>query len=205
MRKKTNRLLNEKIVKFCLIPGILRRMSTIFSNPVRCVTKRSQHNELLDFNSLNVLIKFSPAQRKMLETEYYVNKNFYGRDKLYASLKRKHGDAAPTQKAINDWLLQQETHQLHRRQFQSQTITPIKNVRVPNQLWMADLIDLTSRADNGFKWALTVVDVFSKFAWAVPMKNKQNQTVTAAMADIHARCETGQTGSRAREVLPLAH
>ena len=57
--KKTNRLLNEKIVKFCLIPGILRRMSTIFSHLVRCVTKRSQHNELLDFNSLNVLIKFS--------------------------------------------------------------------------------------------------------------------------------------------------
>ena len=51
--KKTNRLLNEKIVKFCLIPGILRRMSTIFSNPVHCVTKRSQHNELFDFNSLN--------------------------------------------------------------------------------------------------------------------------------------------------------
>ena len=48
--KKTNRLLNEKIVKFCLIPGILRKMSTIFSHPVRCVTKRSQHNELLDFN-----------------------------------------------------------------------------------------------------------------------------------------------------------
>ncbi len=126
----------------------------------------------------------TPAQRKMLETEYYVNKNFYGRDKLYASLQRKHGDAAPTQKAINDWLLQQETHQLHRRQFKSQTITPIKNVRVPNQLWMADLIDLTSRADNGFKWALTVVDVFSRYAWAVAMKNKQNQTVTAAMADI---------------------
>eukprot|EP01043_Picozoa_sp_COSAG02_P008889 COSAG02_NODE_293_length_25438_cov_52.630254_2_plen_191_part_00 len=37
----------------------------------------------------------TPAQRKMLETEYYVNKNFYGRDKLYASLQRKHGDAAP--------------------------------------------------------------------------------------------------------------
>ena len=30
----------------------------------------------------------------MLETEYYVNKNFYGRDKLYAALKRKHGDAS---------------------------------------------------------------------------------------------------------------
>ena len=64
MRKKTNGFLNEKIVKFCLILGILRKMSTIFSHLVHCVTKRSQHNELLDFNSLNVLIKFS---QKLME------------------------------------------------------------------------------------------------------------------------------------------
>ena len=38
----------------------------------------------------------TPAQRKMLETEYYVNKNFYGRDKLYASLKRKHRSSRRT-------------------------------------------------------------------------------------------------------------
>ena len=46
-------------------------------------------------SSGNGLFKpLTPAQRKMLETEYYVNKNFYGRDKLYAALKRKHGDPA---------------------------------------------------------------------------------------------------------------
>eukprot|EP01047_Picozoa_sp_COSAG01_P000553 COSAG01_NODE_10_length_42970_cov_93.010007_49_plen_73_part_00 len=33
------------------------------------------------------------------------------------------------QKAINDWLIKHKVHQLHRRQ--SQTITPIRNVRVP--------------------------------------------------------------------------
>jgi len=81
----------------------------------------------------------SDKQIDMLEREYYTNKNMVGRDKLFFILKRKHGDKAPTQKAINDWLVNQKTHQLHRRQFQSQTITPIRNVRVPNQLWMADL------------------------------------------------------------------
>ena len=73
----------------------------------------------------------SDKQVDMLEREYYTNKNMVGRDKLFFILKRKHADKAPTQKAINDWLINQKTHQLHRRQFQSQPITPIRNVRVP--------------------------------------------------------------------------
>jgi hypothetical protein len=109
-------------------------------------------------------------QVDMLEREYYTNKNMVGRDKLYFILKRKYGSKAPTQKAINDWLVNQKTHQLHRRQFKSQTITPIRNVRVPNQLWMADLIDMGSKPDKGYKWILTVVDAFSKYAWAVPKR-----------------------------------
>ena len=61
----------------------------------------------------------SDKQIDMLEREYYTNKNMVGRDKLFFVLKRKHGDKAPTQKAINDWLINQKTHQLHRRQFKS--------------------------------------------------------------------------------------
>ena len=40
-------------------------------------------------------------QIDMLEREYYTDKNMVGRDKLYFILKRKYGDRAPTQKAIN--------------------------------------------------------------------------------------------------------
>jgi transposase InsO family protein len=120
----------------------------------------------------------------MLEREYYTNKNMVGRDKLYFILKRKYGDRAPTQKAINDWLINQKVHQLHRRQFKSQTITPIRNVRVPNQMWQADLVDMGSKPDNGYKWILTVVDIFSKYAYARAMRNKEKQTVATAMADI---------------------
>ena len=123
-------------------------------------------------------------QIDMLEREYYTNKNMVGRDKLFFILRRKYGDKAPTQKAINDWLINQKPHQLHRRQFKSQTITPIRNVRVPNQLWQADLVDMTSKPDGGYKWILTVVDVFSKYGWARAMRNKEKQTVAVAMADI---------------------
>ena len=71
-------------------------------------------------------------QEDMLNQEYYVKKNMVGRDKIYFSLKRQYGENAPTQKAINDWLQQQKVHQLHKRQFQTKTITPIRNVKKPN-------------------------------------------------------------------------
>ena len=41
-------------------------------------------------------------------------------------------------------------------------------------LWAADLADIKnlSRYNKGVKYLLTVVDVLSKYAWVVPMKNK---------------------------------
>ena len=49
--------------------------------------------------------------------------------------------------------------------------------------FQADLVDmqrLTKDNDN-IKYLLTVIDVFSKFAWAVPLKNKQGVTVASAL------------------------
>ena len=107
-----------------------------------------------------------------------------GRDKLYFSLKRQYGANAPTQKAINDWLQQQKVHQIHKRQFQTKTITPIRNIKKPNQLWQMDLVDMGSKPDNGFKWIITAIDLFSKFAYARPMRNKERRTVVQAATDI---------------------
>jgi hypothetical protein len=43
-----------------------------------------------------------------------------------------------------------------------------------DQQWQADLADMQaiSRFNNGVHYILTVIDVFSKFAWVVPVKNK---------------------------------
>jgi transposase InsO family protein len=120
----------------------------------------------------------------MLNQEYYNKKNMVGRDKLYFSLRRQYGPDAPSQKAINDWLQQQNVHQVHHRQFASKTITPIRNIKKPNQVWQADLVDMGSKPDNGYKWILTAIDLFSKFAYARPMRNKERRTVVRTMQDI---------------------
>ena len=55
-----------------------------------------------------------------------------------------------------------------------------------NDLFQADLVDMSAmaRQNDGNRYLLTCIDVFSKRAWAVPLKNKSGETVKAAFEDI---------------------
>ena len=54
-----------------------------------------------------------------------------------------------------------------------------------NEIWAADLIDMQLFSkDNGIKYLLTVIDIFSKFAWIVPLKRKTGQEVENAFSMI---------------------
>jgi hypothetical protein len=64
-----------------------------------------------------------------------------------------------------------------------------RRVVVPqiDHTWQADLVDVSKYADenDGYKFLLTCIDVFSKYAWAVPLKNKSGKTVTEAFNNIY--------------------
>ena len=51
-----------------------------------------------------------------------------------------------------------------------------------DKIWSADLVDMQafSSFNKEFKYILTVIDVFNKNAWAVPIKDKSAATVTKA-------------------------
>ena len=48
-----------------------------------------------------------------------------------------------------------------------------------DEIWAADLTDMQafSNDNNGIKYLLTVIDIFSKFVWIVPLKRKTGQEV----------------------------
>ena len=54
--------------------------------------------------------------------------------------------------------------------------------------WPADLADMQAiaRQNKGARYLLTVIDVFSKFAWVAPIKSKDAATVTEAFQQILA-------------------
>ena len=55
-----------------------------------------------------------------------------------------------------------------------------------DEQWQADLVDMQSfaRDNKGIKFLLTVIDVLSKRAWAVPLKNKTGAEIIKAFEKI---------------------
>ena len=84
----------------------------------------------------------------------------------------------------NDWAQQlaEELHKPIRRKFKTRKVI----VNHIDEIWSADLVfmDKLSKWNKGFKYLLTVIDVFSKFAWVVPLKDKKGSSITTAFADI---------------------
>ena len=67
-------------------------------------------------------------------------------------------------------------HKPTRRKFPT---LPVKVFNKDEQ-WTADLIEVVniSKQNRGFKYLLTVVDIFSNYTWVEPIKNKTGQAVT---------------------------
>ena len=60
------------------------------------------------------------------------------------------------------------------------------NVNGIDEIGVADLIDMQafSKDNNGIKYLLTVIDIFFKFVWSVPLKRKTGQEVANAFSRI---------------------
>ncbi|CAB0037479.1 unnamed protein product, partial [Trichogramma brassicae] len=52
--------------------------------------------------------------------------------------------------------------------------------------WQADLVEMIpyAKVNSGYKYLLTVIDNFSKYAWSVGVKSKSAEDVSRAMASI---------------------
>ena len=98
--------------------------------------------------------------------------------------------------AVQNFLSGQDAYTLHK---------PIR-VRFPrrrtfakgiNDLFQADLVDVSNVAayNDGYRYILTCIDVFSKRAWAIPLKKKTGQEVTSAFEKIlsDSKCNMLQT------------
>lgn len=60
------------------------------------------------------------------------------------------------------------------------------NVYGKNDLWQADLVEMIpyAKKNKNYKYILCVIDCFTKFAWAVPLKTKTAVETAGAMAKI---------------------
>lgn len=85
-------------------------------------------------------------------------------------------------KEMNREQIVDELHKQARRNFKRRRVI-IKGI---DDLWQADLVEMGafSSVNKGYRFLLTVIDTFSKFAWGVALKTKAASDVTKAMENI---------------------
>ena len=49
---------------------------------------------------------------------------------------------------------------------------------------LADMIDYKTTNNKGFRFIFVIIDNFSKYLWAIPLKNKYSQTITNDFSNI---------------------
>ena len=84
----------------------------------------------------------------------------------------------------DDWTkrLAMEMHKPRRVRFPRRRVI----VHGIDDIWSADLVDMQafSKFNNGVKFLLTVIDLFSRYAWIVPLTDKTGRAVTDAFQNI---------------------
>lgn len=75
-----------------------------------------------------------------------------------------------------------ELHQPARTNYTRRRV----NVYGKGDLWQSDLIEMISysKQNRGYKYILCVIDCFTKYAWAMPLKSKTGVEVSKAMSKI---------------------
>lgn len=92
-----------------------------------------------------------------------------------------------TQKDVKAFIQSQSVKQIHREIKAPKHYFPIKSGG-KDHIWTIDLADTSRDAhfNSGINWLFVCVDIATRYAWIVPMKNKEASTVTKAFESILA-------------------
>ena len=76
----------------------------------------------------------------------------------------------------------EELHKPVRKKFEKRRVL----VNGIYKIWAADLVDMQafSKFNHGIKYLLAVIDVFSKYGYLIPLKDKTGKSVASALKTI---------------------
>lgn len=86
---------------------------------------------------------------------------------------------------VSKWLQKQDTYTLHKQAYKTFKRNKIYVGGIDHQ-WEMDLVDMQQHValNNGYRYMLTCIDSFSKFAWVVPLKDKSAISIRNAFINI---------------------
>lgn len=120
-------------------------------------------------------------KKKRLSDVYYDIKHPAG----YASITKLAKATSISEKVVKKWLKAQPAYTLH-RQARKKYPTRHYVVHDIDEQWQADLaeVGLIANYNEGYRYILTVIDIFSRYAWARPLKSKRGEDVAHAFKTI---------------------
>ena len=129
--------------------------------------------------------KIDSDDEKFLKSLYYNVKQltaFVRKEILWENIKLH--DRNITRKQLQEWLSHQDVYTTHRRvirRFPRRRIV----TKGLNNLWDSDLMDVSNlaRHNNGITFIGIFMDVFSRYLYAVPMKNKSTKETLKAIKE----------------------
>jgi transposase InsO family protein len=123
---------------------------------------------------------------KTLRRLYYDPKNpasYSSIAKLYNACRLENPHV--TYQSVKDWLAGERVYTLHKpaRHIFKRNKSIVSKV---DEQWQADLVDMQPYRsfNDGCNYLLTVIDMFSKYAFVIPLKNKSAPTLKVAFKDI---------------------
>ena len=171
------------------------------------VTKRTIADKILRNKAFNITKdpKYDGYQRRLASMVY----KFF--DKKSASLTDKSTEgsgvaAGSSAKHVNTKLTpqnQQLAEELHKpiiKQFEKRKV----HTAFKDNIWGADLADmqLLSRYNKVIKFLLCVINIFSKYAWVVHLKDKKSVSIVKAFQSILKQSNRRAKGTSAQHVKP---
>ena len=108
---------------------------------------------------------------------YYNSKHPKG----YGGVNKLKNASGLTLSKVKQWLSFEKPYSLHKPVRYNFPRRRVIVGGIDNQ-WQADLIDLSKlkKQNKGFVYLLTCIDVFSKYAWVIPLKNKTGPSLVEA-------------------------
>ena len=109
--------------------------------------------------------------------------SFSGPQKLYDAAVKQ--DSTVTLNGVKSWLSGEETYTFHkpsRKKFKRNKVI----VGTIDQQWDVDLMDMTKIAkyNDGYHFILLAVDIFSRYVWTVPLRDKSGNEVVRGFTKI---------------------
>ena len=157
------------------------RRRTTHKSPHRAAHKQTPHKQT----------RHRPSHKKTA-LDKTLRRLYYDPDSPAAysgvnSLWRAVRDQGISKAQVTAWLSGESTYTLHRparRHFQRNRVI----VGGIDSQWQADLVDMQSLAkhNDGYRYLLTCIDVFSKYAWVVPIRTKTGVQLIDAFRTLFA-------------------